>query len=240
MWKLSTGLRNALLQANHFVPLVVSAATISFGDGTGADGADRILDSGNGLAGFKVGDCVTVFGSTSNNVVAKRISLVTAGYIEIPAGSLTTEAAGDNVVLASATGGSYEGIFRNATLHIYSGSQPATADDTESGTLLCKITLASGAFVADAAANGINFGQVASGVLHKATGEVWSGANIATGTAGWFRLYDNALVTGVSSTAIRLDGSCAASGAQLNLSSTSLTSTVTTTVDSVAITMPAS
>lgn len=239
MWRLSTGLRNALLQATHYVPKAKTANTISFEDGTGGSGADRIVDSGNGLAGFKAGDCITVFGAASNNVKGVQLLSVSAGALEVPAGSLTTEASGASVTIATASGGSYAGIFRNGVMCIFSGSQPADADSAESGTLLCTITLASGAFTPGADANGLNFGQVSSGVLHKALNEVWSGVNAASGIAGWFRFYDNAMITGGSSSAIRIDGACATSGAQLSVSSTTLTAGVTTTIDSVAITMPA-
>jgi len=238
-WRLSTGLRNALLEKAAFVPNAVSGTTISFGDGDGSSSRDTINDSGSGLADFTAGDYLTVLGSTSNDGTYKLLS-VTAGIIEIAAGSLVAEAAGDAIILASAEGGSYRGIFRNCIIDIYSGSQPTSADDAETGTKLCRITESSGAFVAGAVDNGLNFGQVAAAVLGKEVGEVWSGVNLATGTAGWFRIYANDVTTGASTTGIRIDGACATSGAQLNLTSTSLTVGVTTTIDQVNLSMPAS
>lgn len=238
-WRLSTGLRNALLERAARVPNAVAGTTISFGDGDGAGGRDTINDSGNGLGSFLVGDYLTVLGSGSNDGTYK-VLLAAAGTIEVAAGSLVNEVAGASVILASAEGGSYRGIFRNGTLKIFTGAQPASADDAETGTVLCQITLASGAFVAGAPGNGLNFGQVASAQLHKEAGEIWSGVNGANGTAGWFRIYDNDAVTGASALAIRLDGACATSGAQLNLTNTSLVNGVTTTIDQVNLTMPAS
>ena len=237
--RFSKGLRDALLDGRAAATDLMTATTISFGDGTGTDGNDEILDSANGLSGFSEGDNITVAGSTSNNVTAE-ILLVSAGSIEVAAGTLSTEAAGDQVILASARGASFADLFRNGTLHIYSGAQPSTPDDAETGTKLVEITLASGAFTPGADANGINFGNVSSQVLAKETGETWSGVAIASGTAGWFRFYANDRTTGASNTAVRFDGSIATTGAQLNMSNTAVALGGTTTIDSVAISLPMS
>jgi len=136
--------------------------------------------------------------------------------------------------------GSLQDTMVNGVLCIYSGTQPTTADDAESGTLLCKITVSSGTFAAGTATNGINMATAAtSGTLPKSTSEVWSGVNVATGTAGYYRYYDNTYTTGASTTANRIDGAIATSGAQLNMSSTSLTSGATLTLDSFTLTLPA-
>lgn len=137
--------------------------------------------------------------------------------------------------------GSLQDTMVNGVLCIYSGVQPTSADDSESSTLLCKVTVASGAFTAGAATNGINMAAVATaGILPKSTTEVWSGVNVASGTAGWYRFYANDYTTGTSTTASRIDGAVATSGAQLNMSSTALTSGATLTLDSFTLTLPAS
>lgn len=90
-----------------------------------------------------------------------------------------------------------------------------------------------------AAVNGLTFGNTASGVISK-TG-TWSGVAVATGTAGWFRLQGSATDAGsTSTTLLRLDGNISTSGANLNMSSTSITSGATSTIDQFDITMPAS
>ena len=73
--------------------------------------------------------------------------------------------------------------------------------------------------------NGCNFQfPAASGVLTKETTD-WSGIAVATGTAGWFRIYSDSTDTQGSSTEFkRLDGAISTSGAELNLSSTAITS----------------
>jgi hypothetical protein len=148
-----------------------------------------------------------------------------------------------NKILGAAAGqGSLQEIFANGQIRIYTGTQPTNADTAETGSLLCTITLASGAMDSGVSTNGINLGNAADGTVGKASGEVWSGVNGASGTAGWFRWYPNDFDdhTGGGATKICLDGNCATSGGQMNLSSTALTSGITTTVDNVAITMPAS
>lgn len=237
--RLSTGLRNALLDKKAEAINLIYGTTISFEDGTGTDGRDRIMDSANGLGDYNRRDTITVVGSTSNDG-NYEILAVAAGYVEIASGSLTTEADGDSIILAGATGGSFVDLFKNCVLDIYSGSQPNDADMAETGSKLVSVTLSSGAFTGGIATNGLNFGEVASGTLAKEAGEVWSGLGLIAGTAGWFRIYDNSYTTGVTTTAVRLDGGIATSGSQLNISNTAVTVGGTTTVDSVALTLPAS
>lgn len=212
--------------------------TISFGDGTGEVSRDQILDSGNGLAGFSVGDKITVSGSTSNDG-SYEILAVAAAAISVPPTSLSTEAAGDTVILAAARGGSLADLMKYGTIHIYSGGQPTDADQAETGTKLVEITQSSGAFSTGVETNGLVMGNVTSSALKRESGEVWSGTAGASGTAGWFRFYANTIVSGASTTAIRFDGAIATSGAQLNMSNTTVTDGGTTTIDSVTITQPA-
>jgi len=238
--RLSTGLRDAMMDQRANALNLMTADTISFGDGTGSSSRDQILDSGNGLAGFVVGDQITVAGACeAANKVTTEILAVAAGAIEVAAGVLTTEAAGDAVILAAARGGSFADLFRQGVMRIFTGTQPTSANDVESGTELVEISQASAAFVAGTFANGLNFGVVSAGVIAKETGDSWSGVAVATGTAGWFRFYANDVGDGADSTKIRFDGAIATSGAQLNMSNTSVTSGGTTTIDTVAITLPA-
>lgn len=110
--------------------------------------------------------------------------------------------------------------FNNATLKIYTGSQPA-AGGAATGTLLVTITLPADAMAAASA-----------GVASKSG--TWSGVAGATGTAGWFRIessagsrwYDGA-VTGTGG------------GGEIELTSTSITSGQTVTITSFSVTQPA-
>jgi hypothetical protein len=132
----------------------------------------------------------------------------------------------------------FKGALEDGVIDVYTGTQPTDADAAETGTKLMRITVASGAFTSGVATNGLSFAAAAvSGVISKAS-EVWSGVGLATGTAGWYRFYANTVVTGASTSAVRLDGACAVSGSQLNMSSTSIATGATVTVDSAAYTLP--
>jgi hypothetical protein len=99
-----------------------------------------------------------------------------------------------------------------------------------------------------AAVNGLTMTYPASAGLISNYG-VWSGVASATGTAGWFRIictpnYDTGLTTLSTSGndtlfQMRIDGTVGTSGADMIVTSTSVTSTVTQTVSSFALTVPA-
>lgn len=129
--------------------------------------------------------------------------------------------------------------FANGVLAIYSGSQPASADAAETGTLLCLITNNGQPFTAGNAANGLNFDEPSGGRMDIASGETWSGTALESGVAGWFRFYDNAYVTGASTTARRFDGAISTSNtAELQMADPTMTAGDTQTVDSLPIIYP--
>lgn len=91
--------------------------------------------------------------------------------------------------------------------------------------------------------NGLKFGDSAAGVVAKDALQTWSGVAGNTGTAGWFRLKGAVADAGgadSTETYIRLDGNVSTSGANLNLSSTSITSGATQTITTFSLTEPAS
>lgn len=244
-YRLSTALRNALLEREALVRAVsMHVNVITFGDGDGSDGRDTI-NAASGLDEHKPGDKLTVLGSGGGtNDKTVEILSVAANKIEVSPGTFVTEDATSlTIVLASARGGSYNDIFRNGIMRIFSGAQPATADDIETGTLLVEISNG-GVFTSGLPEFGLNFGETASGaVLGKAADETWQGEAVATATAGYFRFYPNDVdnhvgADGGGETKVRFDGAIATSGAQLNMSNTSITDGGTTTIDSVAVTLP--
>lgn len=113
--------------------------------------------------------------------------------------------------------------YANGVLAIFGGgSQPATANDAETGMLLALITLNGGTFTAGSPTNGLNFTDPVDGVIAKAEEDNWSGLGLAaagTGTtATHFRFYANAYETGASTTAVRFDGAISsASTAELQM-----------------------
>lgn len=89
------------------------------------------------------------------------------------------------------------------------------------------------------AINGLNWQVPVAGVLSKES-TVWQATAGATGTAGYFRFEaDSDDDQGASTTFRRLDGSIATSGADLNLSSTTLTAAAISTIGTFTVTVPA-
>lgn len=137
------------------------------------------------------------------------------------------------------TGGGFATIFANGVIEVYTGAQPSSADAAPTGTLLGTVTKASGAFTPGSATNGLTFAAAAAGAVTKST-DVWSMLGIAAGTAGWFRLKANAVdAGGVSTSAIRMDGSVASVGGDATLSNLSITVGGPVTVDSFSFSIPA-
>jgi hypothetical protein len=134
------------------------------------------------------------------------------------------------------SGGALKGALDGGLINIYSGTPPLQADDALSSvatnTLLCTISLAS-------AGTGISFDTAASaGVLNKAPAQTWSGVNAATNTATFFRHVASGDTGASSTSAYRIQGTIATAGADLNLSSVSLTSGATQTVDYYSVALP--
>ena len=111
-------------------------------------------------------------------------------------------------------------LAASGSIEVRTGSQPASASDAATGTLLVTFTL-----------DGTPFGAGSAGVATLADTPL-SATAAATGTAGWFRLKGSGGST-------VLDGACGTSGAELNLSTTSITSGGTVEIASGTLTMPA-
>ena len=107
------------------------------------------------------------------------------------------------------------------TVEIRTGSQPATGQDTATGTLLATVTLADPAF-------GNSTTGTASATDPAAVNPV------ASGTAGWFRVKD-------SNGASVFDGSCTATGGggDMTLSNTSLAPGINVDITSFTFGTPA-
>ena len=243
--KFSTGLRDKLNGMKGEVKGAIIGAGLALVDGSG--GADSITDSGNGFvsAGFAPGDKLFIQGTTTAaNVTGckgKTILSVAVGTITIATASVDTpEAFPAGGMVAVAKGGSLKDVLKDGKLQIYSGAQPANPDSAASGTLLLEITVSSGAWVAAAFGNGLEFeDDPTDGEIEKSASETWSGAAIASGTAGWFRFVGNATDAGGASTTLpRIDGSIGVSGADMNISSTTITSGRTYTIDNFVLTLP--
>jgi hypothetical protein len=120
-----------------------------------------------------------------------------------------------------------------AKMKIYSGPVPATADDSIGGaSLLCTISN-------DATATGLTFAASASdGTITKTVAEIWRGVNAASGTASFYRIEEAADTGALSTTLARIQGTIAVAGADLNLSSVTLTAAASQTIDNYVVALP--
>ena len=116
-------------------------------------------------------------------------------------------------------------------INIYSGAPPADADAAATGTLLCVISEGGGG-------TGLHFDAPADGILPKDSTQVWSGTNLATGVAGYYRHVAPSDTGGLSVTQPRLQGAIGLAGYDMNLSGTSLTSGATQTMDFYTVSLP--
>lgn len=107
-------------------------------------------------------------------------------------------------------------VGTSAKLQIRSGAQPANCAAAASGTLLCEIALPS------------DWMAAASGGS-KAKSGTWSGTGAAAGTAGHFRVVDNA------GTTCHMQGSVASSAADMTLDNTSIAVGQTVTVNTFTV-----
>lgn len=135
-----------------------------------------------------------------------------------------------NAMLAT---GSLKATLDGAKLKIYAGDVPATADASiGSATLLCTISN-------DAGATGLTFASTASaGVITKTVSEIWRGVNAASGVASFYRIETTSDDGSASTTLARIQGDVAIAGASLNLSSTTLTSGASQTIDNYVVSLP--
>lgn len=139
----------------------------------------------------------------------------------------------DNVICEDIFDG-FQEIFRNCKINVYTGTQPASANTAASGTLLYTLTNN------DDGTTGLTWGESVDGVVSKSSSEAWKGTAVAAGIAGWFRCYefgDNPAL--LSTTASRFDGAIATSGAEVNMSNTTIELGAVQTCTSFTYTQPA-
>lgn len=92
------------------------------------------------------------------------------------------------------------------------------------------------------AVNGLKFGEPADGEMGIYEDQIWSGLNVAGGTAGWFRFIGAEADSGAldsSAVALRVDGSISTTGADMNLNNTTFAQDATTRINGATATIPA-
>lgn len=108
----------------------------------------------------------------------------------------------------------------SAVLRIYTGPQPASANDNPGGSLLAQIDLPD-----------TPFGAASEGVSSKEG--TWEGTVTISGDAGWFRF-----TSGDGN--FRIDGSCGEGSGDLSFDNASFIEGGTVTISAFTITQPAS
>lgn len=107
------------------------------------------------------------------------------------------------------------GVPNKALLRIYAGVPPVDADASlGSATMLCEVTAAAG--------GGLLLGDASGGIIPKDPAQTWSGVNVASGTATFYRLVKSDDTGASSVTDIRVQGSVGLAGADMNMASTTL------------------
>ena len=135
--------------------------------------------------------------------------------------------------------GSLNDIFVNAVAAVFTGLQPVNADAEEQGDLLGYITVGSGPFVPGQPTNALNWEPAVDGICSKPSATEWSITPIASGPAGWIRVYDNAMIIGASTSAVRMDMSCGISSGDARWSPTNvLAEGIKNIVNSFALKVP--
>lgn len=179
-----------------------------------------------------------------DTVTVNGVNILTEGAVAFDTSLTTTAANLAAAINRSESSPEYTATSSGAVVTIKAARGSGAAPNTfVVSATLTTITATYGNMAGGvAAANGLQFDVAAAGTITKKTGEVWSGVNAASGTAGWYRFVGAVADSGVADSAeteIREDGAIATSGSQLNMSSTTLTSGATTTIDTWSRTLPA-
>jgi len=125
-----------------------------------------------------------------------------------------------NTGLRNAQAEALGALFNSGTLKIYTGAQPASANDAASGTLLATINIPSTAF-----------GSASGGVVSK--NGTWSALAVATDTAGWARMES-------SDNNKKMDFTVAETGADVDIDNEDIVTGGVVTVTALTLTTPAS
>lgn len=117
-------------------------------------------------------------------------------------------------------------------IDFYAGAVPATADaDVTGHTKLCRISK-------NSTGDGLEMDPPSGGIMSKPSGDVWSGVNLATGTATFYRHVAPSDTGAASTTQPRLQGSLGVAGADINIAILALVLGATQPLDTYHIVFP--
>lgn len=232
----SQGLCMAMAERQD-IAIAAKNSVVALVDG-GTD-PDTITSSNTGTInfltkGFCPGDKITVLNATNaaDDIDGVVCTAVAAGVITLPTGTFAAGQAAGSTALAvlASKGGSLRDIFQGATLSIFKGTKPATADDVcSSADELIQFT--------DVVWGAASWDSVNKKAIIDLLATLTKNA-LLTGTAVWFRLTAKGNeIYAASSSAIRMDGTVGSSG-DLTAVSTSITQGAPQAVTSFKLRVP--
>jgi len=130
-------------------------------------------------------------------------------------------------------GQSLKDALDGGLLHIYSGTEPATADDgVGSATPILTLSV-------DGTGGGLHFAATATdGALPKDSSEVWKGEIQTTDSVSWFRFVAPGDTGAASTTEARIQGSIGVAGTDMLMANTTLTATEEFTLNYYTVVLP--
>ena len=131
--------------------------------------------------------------------------------------------------------GAFSSIMDGFVLKLFTGTEPASADDAlSSNTLLC-------VYSKGGTGEGLEMAPPSGGAVSKPSGDTWSATALATGTPTFFRWEDPLDDGTLSTTAVRVQGKVGLlsdNGAQLALSTLAVVAGAPLSIDAASVTMP--
>lgn len=134
----------------------------------------------------------------------------------------------------------FAGALNGGVALVYSGPQPLSADAAPTGTLLGRVTLNGGAWLAGDPTNGLVLDAAVAGGVAKPSTAIWKLIGLAAGTIGWMRVVGNAPDDGSVSTVLpRLDCAVAVGGGEAKFSTVAVLQGQPITLDVFSFFIPA-
>ena len=143
-----------------------------------------------------------------------------------------------NIILR---GRSIQDAFQgNTFLYIFSGTQPATADDAvpSDSTQLVTIQAFQSTNIKPAFPLPLRFGPPVDGTIGMEPGRIWCNPAESSGVAGWFRLGYSSLILGESKIHPRMDGAIGERSGEMQISDINITMGELVQVSTFNITLP--
>lgn len=191
---------------------------------------------------------VTLTGGASGSVNTVTVSGVDILGAAVPFNTSLTQTAADVAAQINRNLSNTEYVASASTGVITLKALPGTGASPNGLVVSATLTTITASYVnmagGVAAVNGLALGapgESTAGMVSKLVSQTWSGVNAASGIAGWYRWYGSeADAGGVDSAGvtIREDGAVSTSAAELNLTSVSLVSGLTTTLSGWDRTLP--